>query len=301
MKLLKMKRILYLIAIVASLAFISCSSDDVAPITPSNISNVGSEALPGQIKLTWDVPEDKNLDYVRISYYDHLEKKEMLRLASVYSDSIIIPNTRKKFGDYTFTFVPVSSTKTYGTPTQFVAQSGAAPTTVTVIDVKPLTLTADGLFTDSQEPSEGPIANLLDGSTGTFFHARWSGGPGPMPHYIVVKLPKKINGLRFSYTTRNHTGAGNHPKEMNVYVSNTFDGATYDVSGMTPVAELNNLPNGAAQSFTSDNIVLDEGYEYVWFEVMSTHGNTNYFAMSLLSVSEAILDVIDPEAPSAND
>ena len=38
-----------------------------------------------------------------------------------------------------------------------------------------LELTADMLGTNAQEPSEGAIANLLDGNTGTFFHTRWSG------------------------------------------------------------------------------------------------------------------------------
>lgn len=300
MKLLKMKRILYLIAIVASFTLASCSSDDVAPITPSNISNIASEALPGQIKLTWDVPADKNLDYVQISYYDHLEKKEMLRLASVYSDSIIIPNTRAKYGDYNFTFVPVSSTKTYGTPTQFTAKSGPAPTT-TIVDVMPLNLKAEDLFTDAQEPSEGPLANIIDGNVGTFFHGAWSVDFGPLPHYIVVKLPRKVDLFRFSYTTRNAAAAGNHPKEMNIYVSNEFDGTTYDVSGLTPIAELTDLPNGAAQSYTSDNLQLDDRYQYVWFQVRSTHGNTKYFAMSVLNISEVELHITNPEAPSEDD
>lgn len=296
-----MKKIYYLIALITTIAFSSCSSDDVAPITPSNISNVRSSELPGQIKLNWDLPADKNLEYVQITYFDHLQKKEMMRLASVYSDSIIIPNTRKKYGDYNFTLQTYSSTDTPGEALKFTAQSGPAPSTTSVIDVKPLVLKAEDLFTDAQEPSEGPINDLIDGNTGTYFHAAWSVDKGPMPHYIVAKLPKSIHGLRFSYTTRNHSGSGNHPKVMNVYVSNDFDGSTYDVSGLTHVDEFTSLPNGAAQSFNSQDFVLDNEYQYVWFEINETHGGTKHFAMSELSVSEAILQVVDPEAPAEGD
>ncbi len=296
-----MKKIYYLIALITTIAFSSCSSDDVAPITPSNISNVRSSELPGQIKLNWDLPADKNLEYVQITYFDHLQKKEMMRLASVYSDSIIIPNTRKKYGDYNFTLQTYSSTDTPGEALKFTAQSGPAPSTISVIDVKPLVLKAEDLFTDSQEPTEGPIANLIDGNTSTFFHARWSGSPGPMPHYVVVRLPKKVNGLRFSYTTRNAAAAGNHPKEINVYMSKEFDGETYDVSNISFVKKFDQLPNGAAKSFTSDDLVLDDEYQYIWFEVLATHGATKYFALSELSVNEVILQVVDPEAPAEGD
>lgn len=296
-----MKKILYLITFIVSIALVACDKDNVTPIQPSDISNVAYEARPGSIKLTWDVPADSNYKYVKVTYYDYLKKKEMMRLASVYSDSLIIPDTRQKYGEYKFNLQPFSSTETGGSVKTITATSGPAPTTITVVDVKPLTLNAEDLFTDAQEPSEGPIKDLLDGNTGTYFHAAWSVDKGPMPHYIVAKLPKSINGLRVSYTTRNHSGSGNHPKVMNVYVSNDFDGSTYDVSGLTHVDEFTSLPNGAAQSFNSEDFVLDNEYQYVWFEINETHGGTKYFAMSELSVSEVILQVVDPEAPAEGD
>lgn len=291
-----MKKIVYLFTLVALVALFSCDNDDVTPVKPSNISNVGSEALPGQIKLTWDLPEDKNLEYVQVTYFDHLAQKDMMRLASVYSDSIIIPNTRQKYGDYDFALQPYSSTDTPGELIQFRAKSGPAPKTVSVINIKSLSLKAEDLFTDAQEPSEGPLANIIDGNTETYFHAAWSVDKGPLPHYIVVKLPKKVNGIKFSYTTRAHTGTGNHPKEMNVYVTKDFDGTTYDVSSLTPLAVLSNLPNGSAKVFDSDEFILDDEYQYVWLQVKSTYGDTKFFAMSEFSISELLLKVVDPEA-----
>ena len=296
-----MRNILYLFAIVASFALFSCSSDDVAAVKPSDISNIRHEEQAGAIKLMWDLPADKNLAYVQVTYFDPLTKKDALRLASVYGDTLLIPDTRQKYGDYNFTLQAFSETETPGTALDYTARSGAAPTIIRVIDQKQLQLSADGLFTDAQEPSEGPIANLLDGNSNTFFHARWSGGPTPLPHYIVVKLPKKIEAMSFEYTTRNAAAAGNHPKTMNIYVSNEFDGETYDVSGLKLIDELDGMPNGAAQSFRSDEYVLGDAYEYVWLEVTETHGGTVFFAMSILNINELVLDVYDPEAPTAED
>lgn len=297
-----MNKLRYTVAAICVLfLLVGCNKDDVAPVQPSTVSNVTTAPLPGAIKISWTREEPVTYEYIKVTYFDKLKKEEMVRLASSYSDTILIPNTRAKYGDYDFTLQPVSITNTEGAKLQVSGKSGAAPKTISVVDVKALALKANDLFTDAQEPSEGPIANLIDGNTGTYFHAAWSVDRGPMPHYIVVKLPRKVNAFKFSYTTRAHSGAGNHPKTMNIYVTEDFNGTTYDVSALTPIVELSGLPNGSAQTFSSDNFILDDEYQYVWFQVKSTHGNTKYFALSELSISELLLRVIDPEAPSEGD
>lgn len=282
---------------------VGCEKDKVTPVQPSSISNIQTEALPGEIKITWTKNEPVEFEYIKVTYFDKLEKKEMLRLASKYSDGITIPGTRAKYGDYSFTLQPFSITDTGGDVMTVQGKSGPAPATFNVIGPKPepVKLTVDGLFADAPEPSEGPIADLIDGNKNSFFHAAWSVDYGPMPHYIVVKLPEKLQAFKFNYITRNHGGAGNHPKLMNVYASNGFDGKTYDVSGILNVAELKDLPNGASKEYESGNYVMDQKYEYIWFEVKQTHGNTPFFALAELSITELELEIIDPEAPAEGD
>ena len=53
------------------------------------------------------------------------------------------------------------------------AQSGIAPVVVTE-SRKEVKLSVNQLSTNAQEPSEGPIANLVNGNTNDFFHTRWS-------------------------------------------------------------------------------------------------------------------------------
>ena len=53
--------------------------------TPTAIaaSAVNSEALPGQIKLSWEVPSEGTFDYLQIKYHDPLTKEEVCKIASV--------------------------------------------------------------------------------------------------------------------------------------------------------------------------------------------------------------------------
>lgn len=50
-----------------------------------------------------------------------------------------------------------------------------------------IALTADMLSTNAQEPSEGSLANLLDGNISTYFHSAWS-VEVPDEHYVQVTL-----------------------------------------------------------------------------------------------------------------
>lgn len=284
-----------------TIIFTACNKKEEAPITPSGITDLKATPLPGKISLSWKNIEPITYQYLEVKYYDKLIKKDVKVLASQYAETLVIPNTRAKYGDYEFTFQPFSTTRTAGETFKVTGKSGKAPKTVTVLGIESIALKADQLFTDAQEPREGPIKDLLDGNTNSFFHAAWSVDKGPMPHYIVVDLGKKVEGFKFNYTTRNHGSSGNHPKKIDIYVSNEFDGKTYDVSNLLKVDSLEELPNGAAKTFTSNNYYenLDQAYRYLWIQVKETHGGTKFFALSELSVSEIKLKIIDPEAPDS--
>ena len=75
----------------------------------------------------------------------------------------------KKYGDYTFTFQAFNDKNEAGAPMQVKAQSGLLPATVTYSKGDKINVTADMLSTDDQEPSEGPIKNLVDGNYNSFF------------------------------------------------------------------------------------------------------------------------------------
>lgn len=79
------------------LVFTSCSTDEevLAPLEnnpnpPGMVKNVQVENLPGQVRLTYTLPEDQDLLYVAARY--QLENgKEMEVKASYYSNNMVLP------------------------------------------------------------------------------------------------------------------------------------------------------------------------------------------------------------------
>ena len=94
--------------VTAALTLVGCSDYQaieypaVGTDNPSSITNVETSPLPGKIALKWDVPADSNYYFVKVSYFDHLTQKNIARVASVYKDTMEIPGTRAKFGEYEF-------------------------------------------------------------------------------------------------------------------------------------------------------------------------------------------------------
>lgn len=81
------------------IGFASCSDEDTKPIIPSDVIDLSADTQdkPGYIVLRWATPDDNTIRYIKVSYYDYLLEQDVVRLASVYADSVLIPDTRKKF------------------------------------------------------------------------------------------------------------------------------------------------------------------------------------------------------------
>ncbi len=157
-----------------------------------------------------------------------------------------------------------------------------------ITDEIPIQLTEEGLFTDAQDPGEGPIKNLIDGDTGSFFHMDWH-HQTPFPHYIVVDLGKEVEGFKFSYTTRNN--GRNYPEKIVLFGSQTFDGSTYDTSNATEIATIEEgLATGAAATYNSGNYTLDNKIRYLWFRIDRAQGSNAFIALSELSVTELVVE-----------
>lgn len=283
-----MRRIITKIVYTLSMALILGCSDSDKGITPADISDITAEAGPGQIVLKWTKPEDGNIFYTKVSYYDYLEKKAMWRLST--SNDIVIPNTRAKFGEYEFTLETFSkSDNASGNKHIIKAVSGIAPATEKR-DL--LNLKEAYLSTNAQEPSEGPIKNLLDGNTTTFFHTRWSSPVPPAPHWIEIDLTWKepMTTFAFSYSPRNN--GNNKPTDFDIMGS--IDGKEWFlIRNFTK--EKDNLPVTATDSFNSETIKSDKPFTYLRLSVNKTNSNSIFWTMSVFKLFD--IDIYDPEAP----
>lgn len=286
-------KMLMAVALVGTVA--SCSDDDkTTPRVNIDESTVTVDSKqPGKVVFHWTTPENADFYYIKVAYDDPVKGHRVLN-ASTYADSIMIDGLYAKYGDLTYTFTAVSrdgGEKALFTKT---ATAGYVPAVIKDFEVGAIDLTAAQLWTDDQESSEGPIANLVDGNNGTYFHMSWS-APSPWPHYIRVDLGKKVKGVSFWYKGRNNANNDN-PKRMTIFASNNA-GDTPTAANAWEIGKLGSdvLPSGTAPEFTSEGLFSEEEFQYLWLQINEAYSGSNWIALAELSVKEMTRSKYDPE------
>lgn len=67
---------------------------------------------------------------------------------------------------------------------------------------KEVSLSAENFVTNAQESTEGPLKNICDKKTSTFFHSTWSANTYE-DHFIQIELPEEMSQLKLSFDSRN--------------------------------------------------------------------------------------------------
>lgn len=145
-----------------------------------------------------------------------------------------------------------------------------------ISDLVAIDLTASMLSSNAVEPTEGSLANLLDGNTGTYFHSAWSVSVANS-HYIQVGLSESVSAISFDFIGRSTNGNGN-PKTIVIYSS--LDGTTFEKVSKIAQEE---LPTGALASYTSPVVVMPES-KYIRFVVPQNMNGGSYFVFSEFSM-----------------
>lgn len=289
----KLYKYLTLVMISSCFALASCSDkydsfvgSDEFLTTPSAVSNVSYESLPGAIALKWDVPADSNYYFLRVSYYDHLTEKNVSRICSAQRDTMVISSTRAKFGDYNFTFQTFNSKNEGGEIQTLQAKSGIAPSYELISNAK-VQLVESQLSTNAQEPSEGHIRNLIDGNAGTFFHTRWSSPQMDLPHFIDIALNEELTNFSFYYQNRNGSQVG--PRELEILIGN--DGENWESIKILSAG----LPSGSKEEYHSDVVRNTTPFKYLRFSINKTYGDKKYFNLAEFVLYNTEITVVDPE------
>ena len=193
--------------------------------------------------------------------------------------------------------------KLYDLSAEVISFADAAITVGGAIKLQTTSPTAKGyVTTNAQEKSEGPIANLVDGNTGNFFHSSWQSSTDDY-HYIQVDLGQGVTlaEFTFSYTMRSGDVI-NAPTVIDITGSNNGRDFT-PITTLTKKDATNPLPTTAAKStYNSSAIVCPEPYRYFRFTVKETVNNRSagncgypYFSMAEFSMATtATATVINP-------
>lgn len=286
-------KLLMAIALVCSVT--SCSDDDqTLPKVNIEESSVTIDSKqPGKVVFHWTIPENPDYYYIKVTYDDPVKGHRVLN-ASSHADSLMIDGLYAKYGDLEYSFTAVS--RNGGEKPLFTkkAKAGYVPAVIKDFPIGTINLSASQLWTDNQETSEGPIANLVDGNNATYFHMSWS-APSPWPHYIRVDLGKKVKGVSIWYKGRNNANNDN-PKQMTILASNEI-GDTPEEAKAWEIVKLTStvLPKGTAPEYTSPGLFSENEFQYLWLRVEASWSNKNWIALAELSIKEMSRSTYDPE------
>ncbi len=113
---------------------------------------------------------------------------------------------------------------------------------------KQIALTEENFYTNAQETSEGPMANICDGSTENFWHSDWHGTVKDN-HYLEVTIPEGLELHKFSIGWQSRNNSQNIPASVELSI--------------TPESKYSALSNVItyAKSFLS-SIVVGKGVGY---------------------------------------
>jgi hypothetical protein len=208
-----------------------------------------------------------------------------MRVASAYAESMVIPDTRARYGNYTFTVQPCSRDADGAAQVvNAVSQPALGYLILSNGDSVQLPRTAADLYTNAQEPTQGPIENLLDDNKATFFHTTWSKEKWSADtsflgntHYLQVDLGRVLSPdssyyFNFYYAPRNN--ADNKPVDFDLYGSPVKESDKTQwrlIKNFTK--ESDNLPDDASTDYNSQALPVDFSMQYIRLSVNKTNNN----------------------------
>ena len=285
-----MKKLLYFF--VAVLLF-SCNEKDLDLTPPSEVSNLQAEPRIGGVLVKWSLPVDSNFLYLELRY---MKKGEVVTTkVSKYTDSVLVTGLLNKH-EYSFELQPFNAnekgaiggntlTSNSVRPIRRPIETSYFPNELTKLDV-----TANMIETYTQETSEGPKTNLVDGDRTTYWHSAWSSGVAPLPHWVKLAFDEPTEMGAIKYFFRNNTTQNGRPTQIALETSE--DGNTWErvwtsavgLSVTSPVAEEKTLP-------------FDKNYTAKFFRVMilAAQGNTTWVALGDMSFHKMKAELTDLE------
>jgi len=221
-----MKNLYYLLAI---LLFVGCKSDDSPLSAPSGVSNVSARADTGAVVLSWDLPADSSFLYLDISYDKYPNSPDTSKIihtkASRHADSLVIDGLLHKY-EYAFKIQPFNANPDDAVGGEVLTTDKVKPIKRPVEMVyypdeltKIEGITADMIDTYTQEPSEGPKENLLDGDINTYWHSAWSSGVAPLPHWVEFAFQQEKSVGAFKYNLRQTPDTRGFPTQFALDIS----------------------------------------------------------------------------------
>lgn len=282
-----MKNIIY--TTIIALVLIGCSSSDDSLEAPSDVTSVDAETRVGGALVKWSIPSDAEYTYLAIKYLKN--GKEVVEKASKYTDTLLVEGLINK-EEFSFDIQSVNETPSNIAIGNVLTTNAIRPIrrapdiTYYPNEIEQLTVTNDMIDTYTQEGSEGPKSNLVDGDPNTYWHSAWSSGVAPLPHWIQINFDEPTELGAFKYWFRNNADTRGRPTQWGLETSE--DGETWE-----RVWESNaNLP--ITDNTVEHSVGFDKNYTATHFRVMILANEIGTFAhlgeISFYKMASRIVD-----------
>ncbi|WP_341221719.1 discoidin domain-containing protein [Polaribacter atrinae] len=286
-----MRKILYT-AIVALLLIGCDDSNDSNIAEPSDVVSVSAESRLGGALVKWDIPEDADYTYLEIGYVKN--GKQVIEHASKFTDTLLVEGLINK-EDFSFTIKSVNETPNARTEGAILTSNSVTPIrrlpdiTYYPEELEKLSITSDMIDTYTQENSEGPKANLVDGDINTYWHSAWSSGVAPLPHWIEINNTEVSNLGAIKYWLRQNNGdKGGRPTQWGLETSE--DGVTWERVWESD----DNL--SVSDSSIEHSVTFDKNYSATNFRVLILKdGSGTYAHLGEISFYKMDSRIVDKE------
>ena len=282
-----MKKLLYIL--VAGLLF-ACKKEENALKQPSAIANIQAEPRVGGAMVKWSLPADSNFLYLELRY---MKKGEVVKTKiSKYTDSVLVTGLLNKY-EYTFELQPFNANEK-GAVGGVTLTSGKVTPIRRPIETsyfsEKLKVTDNMIETYTQETSEGPKKNLVDGDRNTYWHSAWSAGVAPLPHWVKIQFAEPTTMGVVKYFFRNNTTQNGRPTQIGLETSE--EGVTWNNVWTSPAGL--NVTTPAAEEKT---LAFDKNYTAKYFRIMflATQGNTTFVTLGDMSFFKTWEELTDLE------
>ncbi len=280
-----MKKITYLILCsFVVLAMGRCKKDNLP--TPNSVTTITTSARVGGAVVKWKLPSDTNMRYIQVRY---LKNGRVINTnASTYTDTCLITGLLNKL-DYTFEVQSFNRNDVGGDILSAGPVKPIRRTIDTTYTYAEIPLTAAMLTTYTQETTEGPKTNLVDGNIATYWHSAWSGTTAPLPHWIQISFANEVLFGGFQYWMRQGGAASDRPTQWDVQTST--DGTTYT----TVWTSLPGLAVDPSTSMFQQLVTRPFKTKFVKVRILTNQGSKTYTNLGEFKALAATTVTIDRE------
>jgi hypothetical protein len=280
-----MKNIIYLIFCSLLVMSISSCKKDKLP-SPNSVSSIKTIPRIGGAVVKWVIPADTNMRYIQVRY---LKNGRVIKTnASVYSDSCLVTGLLNKL-NYTFEVQAFNKDDVGGAILSAPAVKPLRRSIDTTYTYAEIPLTNAMITTFTQETSEGPKSNLVDGNISTYWHSQWSGTTSPLPHWIQITFNSPVLFGGFQYWMRQGGAAADRPTSWDVQSSP--DGVTYT----TQWTSLTGLAVDPSTAMFQQLVTKPIQSQYIKCRILTNGSGKNWTNLGEFKALGATLVVVDRE------